>query len=207
LNFNFINKFHKHYYNSNVWKNTYWLGVETQKYPQDLWIYQEIIFDIKPDLIIETGTLYGGSALYLASVCDLVGKGNILSIDIEYREDRPKHNRITYLLGDSTSVEIFKLVKEYTLNLPVIMVILDSDHSREHVLDEMNLYSKLVTIGSFLIVEDTNINGHPVFPKHGPGPMEAAKEFLKINKDFLIAKDKEKFFISANPSGYLIRSN
>jgi cephalosporin hydroxylase len=176
-----------------TWADTYWLGVPVLKCPLDLWIYQEIIFEVKPDVIIECGTFRGGSALFLAHMCDLVNNGRIISIDIEYREDRPKHERITYLIGSSTSEEIVRKVKSLIRDRDKVMVILDSDHHKEHVLKELKIYSKFVTKGSYLIVEDTNINGHPVVPDFGPGPLEAVEEFLKENKNFVADRTKEKF--------------
>lgn len=201
-----IEQFHKLYYSSHVfgktWDNTYWLGVLTSKCPLDLWIYQEIIFEMKPDVIIETGTAHGGSALFLASMCDLVNNGKVITIDIENRKVS-KHNRITYLIGSSTSKEIVETVENLIKNKDKVMVILDSDHNKTHVLNELKIYSKFVTKSSYLIVEDTNINGHPVIPDFGPGPMEAVEEFLKENKNFAIDKIKEKFLLTFNPKGYL----
>ncbi|MBN1255773.1 MAG: class I SAM-dependent methyltransferase [Deltaproteobacteria bacterium] len=204
---NVIDHFHKLYYESHkvTWENTFWLGIQAHKCPLDLWIYQEIIFEIKPDIIIECGTFHGGSALFLASICDLLNKGKIISIDIENKKDRPKHERITYLLGSSTSEEIVEKVQIFIKNIDRIMVILDSDHSKEHVLRELEIYSKFVTKGSYIIVEDTNINGHPIGPDFGPGPMEAVKEFLKMKRDFAIDKSREKFYLTFNPDGYLKR--
>lgn len=201
-----VDEFHKLYYESpNTWRNTFWLGVSAQKCPLDLWIYQEIIFKVKPDCIIECGTYDGGSALFLASVCDLVKRGTIITIDVEAREGRPKHKRIKYLLGSSTSTEIVDKVSTSIKNKHSVMVILDSDHSKDHVLNELRIYSEFVTRGSYLIVEDTNINGHPVLPEFGPGPMEAVREFLSENKDYVLDRSQAKFYMSFNPDGWLRR--
>ena len=204
---NIVNRFHKLYYDSPIfgktWENTFWFGVPVFKCPLDLWIYQEIMFEIKPDVIIECGTADGGSALFLASICDLINNGNVITMDIEDKGIKPKHKRIKYLLGSSTSKEIVEKVRSLVKNGDKVMVILDSDHHKEHVLNELKIYSKFVTKRSYLIVEDTNINGHPVVPSFGLGPMEAVEEFLKENKNFAVDKSKEKFYITFNPKGYL----
>jgi cephalosporin hydroxylase len=204
-----ITQFHKLYYDSHVfgktWSNTYWLGHLVMKCPLDLWLYQEMIHTLQPDLIIETGTYDGGSALYFASLCDLVGKGRVLTIDVAEREGRPQHDRITYLKASSVAPATMATVREAAKHAKVILVVLDSDHRKAHVLEELRLYGPLVTKGSFLIVEDTNLNGHPVWPEHGPGPMEAVEEFMKGNVDFQLDKEKEKFLLSFNPKGYLKR--
>lgn len=200
-----VNQFHKLYYSSKTrtWFNTFWLGVLSQKCPLDLWIYQEIIYELKPDIIIECGTANAGTALFLASICDLIGKGKVITIDVRKTKKRPNHKRITYLIGSSISRKIIAKIKKLIKNYKKVMVILDSDHNKEHVLEEMKTYSKFVTRKSYLIVEDTNINGHPVRPDFGPGPMEAVKEFLKENQNLIIDKSKEKFFLTFNPRGYL----
>jgi cephalosporin hydroxylase len=203
-----INGFHKLYYDeiaTETWHNTFWLGIHTAKCPLDLWVLQEAIFKVKPDIIIETGTGNGGSALFLASMCDLVNNGKVLTIDIEAKEGRPEHKRITYLVGSSTSQQIVHEVRSLIKDGDKVMVDLDSDHTEEHVLNELRIYSKLVTKGSYIIVEDTNLNGNPVYPDFGPGPMEAVQAFLKENKDFVVDKSKEKFLLTFNPKGYLIR--
>lgn len=168
-------------------------------------VYQEILWEIKPDLIIECGTAQGGSALFLASICDLLNRGKIISIDTEDRKGRPPHKRIEYWLGSSTLEEIAARVKTETEGKEKVMIILDSDHSKEHVLRELHLYSPYVSRGSYLIVEDTNINGHPVLPEFGPGPMKAVAEFLEGNPGFVIDEGKEKFFMTFNPRGFLLR--
>jgi len=202
-----IDKFHRLYYYSHnfggTWKNTRWLGVSIYKNPLDLWIYQEIIFNLKPDIIIECGTKYGGSALYLATLCDIIDNGKIITIDIEAQDNRPQNQRIQYLLGSSTSMEIIKQINEIISDNDKVMVILDDLHIKDHVLKELRIYSEFVSKGSYLIVEDTHLNNHPIDPFFGPGPMEAIKEFLKENYHFKIDKSREKFYMTWNRNGFL----
>jgi len=209
-----VSKFHKLFYASSekIYENTHWMGVRVRKNALDLWIYQEILFEVKPDIIIESGTAYGGSALFLAHLCDILGKGHIISIDIRSKKNLPQHKRITYMIGNSISIEVAEAVEKIVSQIKdsgnsnlITMVILDSDHSKKHVLQEMNFYNKYVSVGSYLIVEDTNINGHPVFEEFGPGPYEAVEEFMRANPDFIIDKSREKYFVSFNPNGFLKR--
>jgi cephalosporin hydroxylase len=215
-------RFSRLYFDSHVvgktWVSMSWLGVPLLKCPTDLWTYQELIYELKPDVIIETGTLLGGSALYLASLCDLIGRGRVITIDIDATarsasqeqatvpRSRPAHSRITYLNGSSTSEHIVKQVKWLTKDHEKVVVILDSDHSKEHVLAELHAYAPMVSRGSYLIVEDTNVNGHPVLPGFGPGPMEALNVFLQENRDFEIDFSREKHLLTFNPRGYLRRT-
>jgi cephalosporin hydroxylase len=184
-------------------KQTWWRGHRVIKTPLDLWIYQEIIHDIKPDLLIETGTMYGGSAYFLASIMDLADHGDVLTIDRNHREGRPAHPRITYLTGSSSDPEIVKQAARRAEGKQTVMIVLDSNHKAFHVLDELRAYHPLVTPGSYLVVEDTNINGHPVEPTFGPGPMEALEEFLAENDDFELDEAREKFLLTFNPRGWL----
>ncbi|TMD41407.1 MAG: cephalosporin hydroxylase [Chloroflexi bacterium] len=205
-----IDAFHRLYYDEKpkggTWGATFWMGTPVQKCPLDLWIYQEIIDGLRPDLIIETGTADGGSAHFMANICDLVGKGRIVTIDILAGERRPAHPRITYLLGSSTSPSIADRVRGLARGAGTVLVILDSDHSKNHVLDELALYSDLVSPGSYLIVEDTNVNGHPVNLNHGPGPMEAIDVFMQKDQRFRVDRSREKFLLTFNPRGFLLRN-
>jgi len=201
-NLSLSQRFHKKYYDSEVWLDTRWFGVDIKKCPLDMWIYQEIIHEARPDAIIECGTDKGGSAFFMAHMLDLLGKGQVISIDIE-KKPTPKHKRITYLVGSSNAKEIVDRVKEMVKGMKSVMVILDSNHSQAHVTRELEAYAPLVSKNNYLIVEDTNLNGHPVNPSFGPGPMEAVKEFLKGHEEFMVDKSKEKFFVTFNPHGYL----
>lgn len=200
-----VEKFHEKFYYSKPWAETSWMGTRILKNPADMWVYQEIIFETKPEVIIETGTFNGGSALFFASMFDILGNGEVITIDVQKMENMPEHKRITYLLGSSYSTEIVKKVESLIKDKNRIMVILDSDHSRDCVFNELNIYHKYVTPGCYLVVEDTNLNGHPVYAGHGvgPGPMEALNDYLKTHNDFEIDRTREKFLITFNPKGFL----
>ncbi len=139
----------------------------------------------------------------MASMCDLVDKGKIITIDVEDRPSRPKHERIQYLHGSSISEDIVDEVRSNVADSSRVMVILDSDHSKEHVLAELQIYNQFVTKGSYLVVEDTCVNGHPIAPGFGPGPMEAVQDFLEGNGGFAVDESKEKFYLTFHPKGYL----
>lgn len=195
--------FHMCYYNTRIWENTFWHGHQILKCPMDMWIYQEMLWKIKPDYIIETGTFKGGSALYYAHLFDLQGKGEVITIDINERPNQPVHPRIHYISGSSADPEIYTRVKDMIGEDKTVIVILDSDHSRNHVFKEMNLWHSMVSPDSYMIVEDSNVNGYPVRPDFGPGPMEAINDFLQANDSFVIDAAMEKFLMTQNPRGYL----
>ncbi len=204
-----IDRFHDLYYRR--WalaggdtKSLSWLGFRTVKCPLDLWIYQELLVRTRPDLVIETGTLMGGGALFMASVMDFIGHGRVISIDIEPRAGRPTHPRLSYWTGSSVDQEIVAEARK-TAAGGRTMVVLDSDHSAAHVRREIECYRGLVQVGDYLIVEDTNINGHPTFPEFGPGPMEAVEAFLAESDEFVSDRRCERFLMTLNPKGYLKR--
>jgi cephalosporin hydroxylase len=209
-----IRNFNRLYYDGpyggrQLFKQVKWLGVSALKAPTDLWVYQEIIFKTRPDLIVEIGVKAGGSTLYLASVLDLLGAGRILACDLTLQgvhESVRRHGRIELIEGDSVSREVYEAVRSRCAGLRT-MVILDSDHHASHVLEELRLYAPLVTPGCYLICEDTNINGHPVRGKFGPGPYEAVQEFLQQHPEWRVDKGKEKLLVTFNPSGYLFRES
>ena len=188
-----------------TWQNTRWLGIQIEKCPFDTWTYQEIIYETRPDVLVEAGTGRGGSAYYFASIFDLLKRGRVLTIDVFKYPDRPQHPRITYLFGSSTSPAVFQAVRNDIHQGDRVMVSLDSDHHKGHVLNELELYSTIVTVGNYLVVEDTDINGHPVLPRFGPGPMEAVEEFLKDNHDFIRDRTREQFGMTMFPGGWLKR--
>ena len=205
-----VDAFHRLYYDGpegegRVHHRTTWMGVPCLKCPMDLWAYQEILAEVRPDLVIETGTHLGGSALYLAHVLDLLGHGDVITIDVLERSGRPVHPRIRYATGSSADAGLVQILLASRPPSEKRLVILDSDHSRAHVAKELALFAPLVSAGSYLVVEDSNVNGHPVLPDFGPGPAEAIAEFLAANPGYAVDLSREKFLMTYNPGGYLKR--
>jgi len=182
-----------------------WLGNQTGKIPADLWIYQEMIVELKPEVIVECGTHLGGSAMFLASICQLIGKGRVVTVDLYPRPSRPSHHLVDYVNGSSIDPDIVKSVKANVGDAKNVLVILDSDHSRDHVLSEMRAYKDLVLVDGYLIVEDTFLNGHPSHADFGPGPMEAIDDFLAGDVGFVIDRKKEHLLFTLNRRGFLRR--
>ena len=204
--------------------NFSWLGRPIIQYPQDMIAMQEIIWDIKPDLIIETGIAHGGSLIFSAAMLELVSvctgiEGEVLGIDIDIRphnckaiEEHPLSKRITMIEGSSIDTEIFRQVSEKSKYKKRILICLDSNHTHEHVLAELELYAPLTTVGSYCVVFDTVVED---MPKElagdrpwGPGnnPKTAVHEYLKRHPEFEIDKNIDnKLLISVAPDGYLKR--
>ena len=205
-----IDNFHKLSYDNKAWNSIRWLGVPALQNPNDAWIHQEIIVDVKPDFIIETGTAKGGSAALWATVLQQVNPdGRVITIDIKDESSEAKKlpivkQYVEFLIGSSTDPDIVSKVTKRVQGRKVL-IILDSDHSRDHVLAEMKAYAPLVSVGSYLIVQDTNVNGHPVYATFGPGPMEAVQEFLASNKQFESDANAERLMLTFHPKGYLKR--
>ena len=199
-----ISRAHDVFYESDAWTKATWLGAQALKNPLDLWIYQEILHETRPELVVETGTYRGGSALYLASMCDLLGVGEIVSVDIEpLREDYPEHPRITYLGGrSSTDPEVVAEIRARAEGRPTL-VVLDSDHSQAHVEAELSAYAPIVPVGCYVIVEDSNIG--QIRKDLMPGPLQAVEVFLARTDEFVVDRDRERFLMTLNPGGYLRR--
>lgn len=215
--------------------NYSWLGRPIIQYPQDMVAMQELIWSIKPDLIIETGIAHGGSIIFSASVlalhdmCDSIAAGKqldpqvsarkVLGIDIDIRahnraaiEAHPMASRIQMIQGSSIAPEIIALVKEIASNYSRVLVCLDSNHTHDHVLAELDAYAPLTSIGSYCVVFDTLIEDMPaeLFPDRpwGPGnnPKTAVREYLKDHPEFEVDKSiQHKLLITVAPDGYLKR--
>lgn len=199
--------------------NFTWMGRPIIQYPQDMIAMQEIIWRIQPDLIIETGIAHGGSLIYYASILELIGKGKVLGIDIDIRahnkveiEKHPMFKRIEMIEGSSIAPETIEKVTDIARQHRTVMVSLDSNHTHEHVLQELMAYSPLVTKGSYLVCFDTIVEDLPndYLPgrpwKQGDNPKTAVREFLKSNDAFEVdVQIDNKLLISVAPEGYLKR--
>lgn len=215
--------------------NFTWLGRPAIQFPNDAWGMQELIWSIKPDLIIETGIAHGGSLIFSASMlalleyCDAVEQGRpldparperqVIGLDIDIRahnraaiEAHPMSNRIQMIEGSSIDPAIVEQVHTLAAECPRVLVCLDSNHTHDHVLAELEAYAPLVTPGSYCVVFDTLIEDMPadMFPDRpwGPGnnPKTAVWEYLKSHPEFEIDRDiQHKLLITVAPDGYLHR--
>jgi cephalosporin hydroxylase len=184
-----------------------WLGRPIWQNPLDLWTTQETIAEVRPALLIETGTFKGGSALFYAHLMDLLGQGRVVTIDIEDDPQREDHPRITYVKGSSTDPEIFERMRREAEEADgPVMVILDADHSRDHVARELELYGGLVTPGSYLLSQDGIIDKLERFRHSRPGPLDANRAFLEQHPEFeQNSARNERFGITHHPLGWMRR--
>ena len=205
-------KYHLWYYTSGVWQSTKWMGVTTYKSPSDMWNYQEILASLKPSMVIEFGTAFGGAALFFSSVMRQIGtRSRVLSVDIHIdRVDQrakldPDIELLTMSSADQrVAARIAQLRSEYS---GAAFAILDSDHRKRHVLAELEMLRPLLRSDDYLIVEDSNINGHPVNPHWGEGPFEALEEYFHLHPDdyYHDAERGNRFGFTFAPNGFLIR--
>ncbi|MES2893032.1 MAG: cephalosporin hydroxylase family protein [Bacteroidota bacterium] len=201
--------------------NFSWMGRPIIQYPQDMIAMQEIIWNVQPDLIIETGIAHGGSLIYYASILELIGKGEVLGIDIDIREHNkeeiekhPMFKRIKMIQGSSIEPAIVAEVQKHAVGKPTILVVLDSNHTHAHVLAELEMYSPFVSLNSYIVVYDTIVEKLPenYLPGHvrpwgvGDNPLTAVREFIQKNPRFKIDEAvNNKLLISVAPDGYLKR--
>ena len=200
--------------------NFSWMGRPIIQYPQDMIAMQEIIWDVQPDLIVETGIAHGGSLVYYASLLELIGKGRVLGIDIDIRDHNraeiEKHSmfgRIEMIQGSSVDAAIAGRAADMAADAETVLVTLDSNHTHEHVLRELELYAPLVTPGSYCVVFDTVVEDMPPgsFPDRpwdiGDNPKTAVHAYLERHGEFEIDKAiHEKLLITVSRDGFLRRT-
>jgi cephalosporin hydroxylase len=206
-----VERFVDFYYSGGTAGNLRWNGVDIIKNPCDLWMMLELFQRIRPRVLVETGTHFGGSALFYADLLRTLGIDClVVTIDINPKWSiDPVTRGIESLVGYSTDASIVDSVRrvvEKTAGEKPVMVALDSDHSENNVAKELDIYADFVTPGSYLVVEDTIVNGHPCFPSHGPGPWEAVDKFLEKRKDFVVDVECQRFLLTFNPRGWLRRA-
>ncbi len=194
-----------------------WLGVPILQTPEDMILMQELIFKIQPDVIIETGIAHGGSLIYYASLLELLGKGKVIGIDIEIREHNrkvieahPMFNRIELIEGSSISEETIDKIRKMMPKDYKVIVCLDSNHTKNHVLKELQLYHEFVNPESYIVVFDTITsklskvsNSEKMYLNNSP--KEAIEEFLKEHNNFELDKSYNKLYVSSSQDGYLRR--
>ncbi|PDW03893.1 CmcI family methyltransferase [Candidatus Viridilinea mediisalina] len=190
-----------------VFEQCSWMGVKTLKNPLDVWVYQEIVHRVQPDVIVEIGSAAGGSTLYFAQLCDLLGKGAVISIDIDRSNYHVSHPRITTLTGHSSSPELVAQVYERCVG-KTTLVIHDGDHHKPQVLRDLRAYADLVSLHSYLIVEDGIVDLFRLrdgFWGLKDGPLAAVEVFLREDPRFAVDHACERYLLTYNPRGYLKR--
>ena len=194
-----------------------WLGVPVIQTPEDIVLMQEVIFKVQPDVIIECGIAHGGGMIFEASLLEILGKGKVIGIDVDIREHNrkvleahPLIKRIEMIQGSSIAPEVIEEVKKRIPAGAVVLAFLDSDHTKPHVLKELELYQQFIPVGSYLVAMDTMSSEwakagitDPKFADNGPA--EAVIEFFKTNDNFVIDKEFNKLYSSHCQDGYLKR--
>lgn len=195
---------------TDTWYRNHFMGIQTWQNPMDVWVTLEIMWHVKPDVVLETGTLKGGSALLWAMFMQHANpKSRVITIDLQpqawdARTRKLALERIDFLYGSSTAPEIVADVKERVKGKRV-MAIFDSSHERDHVYNELKAYADLIAVGSYIVVQDSVVCGHPIMAEPCPGPYEAIEAFLAEDDRFIAVREHERLLVTANPMGFLKR--
>ncbi|HEV2070815.1 MAG TPA: CmcI family methyltransferase [Acidimicrobiales bacterium] len=190
-----------------VYDRCTWMGVKALKNPLDAWIYQELLYEVQPDVVIELGSAVGGGTLYLAHLLELIGKGVVVSVDIDRSTFEARHSRIITVTGHSTAPDTLAEVRRHCEGKRVL-VIHDADHHKSQVLEDMRAYAPLVSMGSYLIVEDGLVDlfrPHEALGVPYDGPLAATEEFLNGTSEFEVDSERERYLLTYNPRGFLRR--
>jgi cephalosporin hydroxylase len=184
-----------------------WMGVKAWQNPFDLWTLQEVIAEVRPALLVEIGTFEGGSALYYAQLMDLLGNGRVVTIDVMDHPLRAQHPRVSFIQGKSTDPRVVEQVKRSAEQADgPVMVILDGDHSRDNVAQELELFGPLVSPGSYLLSQDGIVDQLDAFGFAGPGPLEANRSFLERHPEFNHDRElNERYMVTHHPLGWMRR--
>ncbi len=191
---------------TNDYESNTWLGQPIRQSLLDLQVIQETIWHLKPELVIETGTNRGGSALFYSHLFDLIGSGEVVSVDVTRMHDI-KHPRAAFLIGSSVDKAVVSEIEARVARTKgPVMVILESDHSEPHVLAELKAYARFVTDGSYCLVQDGVVDQLCFYRKSRPGPLPAIERFLAENRDFVVDTSKcKRYLVTHHPKGWLKR--
>jgi cephalosporin hydroxylase len=190
---------------SRPWDHSTWLGRCVHAAPTDLLALQEAVATVRPDWIIEIGANDGGRTLFLASICELIDAGRVLTVDDPLPDDRPRHPRVEYLRARAHSRPAHQRIREAAGDGTRAIVVLGSQADRHRTSAQFEGCAPLVPVGSYVVVTDTILNGHPVWPAFGPGPAEAVKKILSEHGEFVADPHMEKYSLTFNPGGFLKR--
>lgn len=198
-----------HHQKEIVFDQMTWMGVKIWKNPLDAWIYQEILFEVKPDIVVEIGSRFGGSTQFFANLLDIMGHGQVISIDPHRDDFELDHERVVVLTGRSDEAGILREVAARCRDRSVF-VIQDGDHSYRQVLADLNNYSPWVSVGSYFVVEDGIVDlfheGDGLgFAADANGPLAATETFLSKNRNFVADPQRERYLLTYNPQGFLKR--
>lgn len=181
--------------------DSHWMGVRSLKNPLDAWIYQEILYEVRPKVVVELGSAFGGSTLFLCQMLDLLGlDAKVVSVDLYHTEFTAEHSRIEKVTGDTRDPQVIARVHELCQGERGL-VIHDADHTAAVVIEDLRNYADLVASGSYLIVED----GVRDYLAGLPGPVTAVEQFLAESPDFQVDESKERYLFTYNPRGFLRR--
>lgn len=207
----------KAYVQSRLTHEVTWMGIPIIQFPQDICMMQELLWKVRPDVIVECGVAHGGSLVFYASQMELMGKGRVIGVDVEIRHhnrlainNHMMAHRIELIEGSSIDLQTVGLVKDKIKGARRVMVVLDSNHSTEHVARELELYSDMVTEGSYLIAMDGAQAYVWDIPNAKPGweednPLIAIERFVKRDKRFVIDEHYTRLIVTSNPKGFLRR--
>jgi cephalosporin hydroxylase len=194
-------------YKTQNFRSLEWRGVPIWQNPLDTWTIQQTVFDVQPALLIETGTDHGGSAFFYANLMDLMGAGKVITVDVLNNHEGVDHPRVEFITQNSTDPALIsRLTQEAEAADGPVMVILDSDHSYDHVAAELEAYAPLVTPGSYLLSQDGVIDQFWIFRETRPGPLRANREFLERHPEFEYDEERNRRFrLTQHPLGWMRR--
>lgn len=207
-----VERFSDLYYKSGTPPELNWRGDTMLKNPCDLWMIVELFQRVRPSVVIETGTHRGGSASFYADMLRLLQiPATVITVDLNPKWSfDPRSKNIVSVIGYSSDAKVQAQVAAAVRGAldkhpGAVLALLDSSHDEANVLQELEFVAPFITVGSYLIVEDTNVNGHPSSPEHGPGPWEAVERFLAARGDFVADRECERFLLTFFPRGWLKR--